>query len=53
MKVFVKNVMTGQASIAELKEEPGKRPELFINGEAVFFQGYEILRQEKKVKDND
>lgn len=47
MKVFVKNIMTDQVHVAELREEPGKRPELLINDKPVFFYGYQIMRQEK------
>ncbi len=38
MKVFVRDITRDTVHIAELKEaEEGKRPELLIDGELVFF----------------
>ncbi len=48
MKVFVRDVIRDTVHVAELREEPGKRSELLINGEPVFFHGYEILRQKEE-----
>ncbi len=51
MKVLVRNIISGQVHEAELKEsEKGRRPELFINDEAVFFYGYEIMQTKKEGK---
>ncbi len=47
MKVFARNLMTDTVHVAELREEPGKRSELLIDNEPVFFYGYEILRQKE------
>ena len=48
MKVFVRDVVRDTVHVAELREEPGERPELWIDGQQQFFYGYEILRQEKE-----